>query len=398
MPEPAPPRVLHVVESWRPVVSGYTSRSWHIVERQQRLGIARPRVLVTSRQGTYGATTTQAPAGVEVSAMPPSRRERWARPVRRFDLDPAALADAVAEMARDCDLVHVHWSSGIGRAAAQGARRAGRPLVAEVRFDLAGAMMTESLRGTGAWLERPLRRRFEAHVTDAAAVVAASHTLAALLERDCGVARARLSVVPNGVDPAPADAASAAGEIRARLGLNGATVIGTTSNMLRYENLGVILHAAAGLGRGHALFVGDGPVRGELERAARTATVPASFTGRVPPQQVPGHLAAMDVFAVPRKNATITRFASPLKVVEAMAMGRAIVATALGDVPTLLAEDRGVLVPADDAAAFAAAVHELARDPGRRAQLGERARAYAERELSWDSAVRRYASVYARVA
>ena len=387
-----------MVESWRPVISGYTSRSWRIVERQQRLGIARPQVLVTSRQGVYGVSAVDAPPGVPVSLMPPTPRERLTRKLRRFDLDGAALADAIAEQARGCDLVHAHWSSGVGRAAAEGARRAGRPLVAEVRFDLAGAVTTESLRGRASWLEPALRRRFEGHLTGARAVVAASHALAALLARDCGVPGARLSVVPNGIDLAPPDAASDGDAIRARLGLNGATVIGTTSNMLRYENLGAIIEASVGLAHGHALFVGDGPARGELEQAARGGAVPASFTGRVPPQDVPGHLAAMDVFAVPRRDATITRFASPLKVVEAMAMGRAIVATALGDVPALLAEGRGVLVPPGDPAAFSAAVRALARDPARRGRIGARARAYAERELSWDNAVSRYAPIYGGLA
>ena len=346
----------------------------------------------------HGATTAEAPSGVEVAVMQPTRHERWTRHLRRFELDTAALAAVIAEAARGCDIVHVHWSSGIGRAAALGARLAKRPLVAEVRFDLAGAVVTESLYSKATWLEQALRRRFEAHVTDAAAVVAASHTLAILLERDCRVSRDRLSVVPNGVD-LPAEPAEDPSIVRARLGLNGATVIGTTSNMLRYENLEAILEVAARLPSAHALFVGDGPVRRELERRARLSGVAFTFAGRVPPSEVPGYLGAMDIFAVPRRSATITRYASPIKVVEAMAMGRAVVATALGDVPNLLGDgERGLLVPPGNPAAFVAAVGSLANDPERRSALGMGARAHAVHELSWDGAVQRYSSIYNRLA
>ena len=174
------PRVLHVFESWSPVVSGYVTRSRRIVEHQRALRIAEPVVLISSRQhmlaGGRGAP------GIEVVA--PSRRESVLRRARPYLLDAGHMARAVEHAAREggVEIVHGHFSSGIGAGCARGARAAGVPFVSEVRFDLAGAMASAADRGLVYRAEPLLRRRFERHHRHAAAVVCASHALARLIE------------------------------------------------------------------------------------------------------------------------------------------------------------------------------------------------------------------------
>src|SRR5262249_38217576 len=75
---------------------------------------------------------------------------------------------------------------------------------------------------------------------------------------------------------------------------------------------------------------------------------------------------------------------SPLKVVEYMAAGLCTVASDLGDLPTLLAGDRGVVVPAGDVQRLASALLELARNRDRAAELGGRARAYVLETHTWE--------------
>ena len=381
------PSVLHVVESWRPVATGYTSRGWHIVEHQARGGVARPRVLVTSRQSVHGGDRALAPSGVEALAAEPSAAEcRWRR-VRRWHLDRKALKAAVVRAARDVDLIHVHWASGIGAAAADAAEDLGLPLVAEVRFDLAGAFTSETL-ALPAPFERALRRRFEAHLPRAARIVAASHSLKRLLLRDFPQLTHRIDVVPNGIEPGAASS-----------GVNGLkadkVTLGTTANMLRYEGLERLVDAARGIEGVRLLFVGDGPCRSTLERRAREAGVEAVFVGRVPPSEVSAQLAHMDVFVVPRHDVTITRFASPIKVVEAMAAGLPVVASDVGDLGDLLADDRGIAVPPGDAAALRAALSALIQDVARRRAIGVRAAAWAGETLPWPRVVAGYGPVYA---
>lgn len=395
-------RPLHVFESWRPVVSGYTSRSWELVASQIQAGGFEPRVVVSSRQDTYGKNSLDTPEGLENQPrlVPPSSFERLARRVRRFQVDrphlERAIERAVADM--DADLIHVHWSAGIGRAAANVARKLGLPLVAEVRFDLAGAMMSETIGFPCHPLERILRSLFDGHLRQADAVVAAGDSLAAYLKQERPDLANRLYSVSNGVNlqrfqPGPPDP-----DLCAQLGLAGKIVIGTTSNMLHYEGLDLFLHAMAELRQQepavHALFVGGGTQAEHLSKLADQLGVPATFTGLVPAAMVPSYLRLIDLYVIPRRDVTITRHAGPIKLVEAMACGRPVVGSAVGDIQYLLADGRGQLVEPGSVNSLAGSLLELVRDPAKRAEIGRQARQYAEANLTWDKAAVRHRSIY----
>ena len=78
----------------------------------------------------------------------PSPREARVRRVRPFAVDAGALTRQVVAMVDEVgsDLVHTHWSSAIGWAGVAAARQRGLPVVAEVRFDLAGAVTAQTAR------------------------------------------------------------------------------------------------------------------------------------------------------------------------------------------------------------------------------------------------------------
>jgi alpha-maltose-1-phosphate synthase len=84
---------------------------------------------------------------------------------------------------------------------------------------------------------------------------------------------------------------------------------------------------------------------------------------------------------------------------EAMACGCAVVASAVGGIPEVVADGvTGLLVPPGDEAALAAAVNALIRHPGRAASLGARGRERAVAEFSWSSIAVQTANLYARLA
>ena len=398
----SPLRVLHVVESWRPRGSGYTTRSWEIAQAQARHEAMNPHVLVTSRQHAYGFDNVDAPPALQgrVTLAPSSQRERWLRRVRSAYVDAPALEAQVRHVALACraDVIHGHWSSGIGRAAARAAEALGVPFVAEVRFDLAGAVMTETVKHPVPLLEHLLRRWFEHHLAHANAVVAASYSLADLLRREVPAARGRLTVVPNGVDragfaPGPRDEA-----LRHQLSLDGQVVVGSTTNMLRYEGLDLLLRAlpAAQVRSANlrVLLVGSGTQHEALRRQAARAGLPVTFAGHVPKEEVPRYLRLMDLFAVPRRSASITQYASPIKVVEAMACGVPVIGSRVGDLPTLLGEGRGRLVAPGSVPDLAEALCALATDAPERAAMSRAARAWAEAYLSWSDTPALYRDVY----
>lgn len=139
-------------------------------------------------------------------------------------------------------------------------------------------------------------------------------------------------------------------------------------------------------------IIGDGPGRSGLEQLAASLGLETDFTGAVPPGAVPGLLQECDVAAAPypAEEAGRDDYFSPLKVYEYMAAAMPIVATSVGQIPSILDHGRtGMLVPAGEPAALAAALAALAANPGLRERLGAQARNDAEMRFSWNGVLAR---------
>jgi glycosyltransferase involved in cell wall biosynthesis len=130
--------------------------------------------------------------------------------------------------------------------------------------------------------------------------------------------------------------------------------------------------------------------RGEATDLARLARPGVEVTGEVP--DVRPHLHAAAVVAVPIRMGGGTR----LKVVEGLAMGKAMVSTALGCEGIAVRDGEHLLI-ADAADAFAARVVELFEDPARAAMLGRAGRTLMEDEYSWEIAGTRLRALYDRL-
>lgn len=123
-----------------------------------------------------------------------------------------------------------------------------------------------------------------------------------------------------------------------------------------------------------------------LERlAARDPRI--SLEPSVPLQEMPKLLATAWVVAIPQRDEPLSRAQLPAKLMDAMALGKAVVATDVGDMPHWLSGDCGVVVPARDPPALAAAIEALIADPERLEWLGHRARQRFD-ELASYAAVR----------
>ncbi len=213
------------------------------------------------------------------------------------------------------------------------------------------------------WDRRALRH--------AAAVVVVSEA-GALTARAAGVAPERVHLVPNGIDADAVRRAAAAGRatLRARLGASpDERLVLALGRLSPEKGQRTLLQAWARLAPPHArlVLVGEGADRPALEALAAGAPA-VTFAGwRGDPHAC---LGAADLLVLPS-----LREGLPLALLEAMAVGLPIVASAVGGVPDALDGGRaGVLVPPGDAAALAAALARLLDDPGRAATLGAAAR------------------------
>ncbi len=313
----------------------------------------------------------------------------------------------LAPLAASCDAVAAACQALSGR-------RVGFVYHRNIAFDIAGAGLARALgvplvleyNGAEGWMARhwgggrlahaALADRAEAANLAAADVVAVVSRALAEELAGRGVAADKIVVAPNGVDAARFSPAIDGAAVRARLGLSG-TVVGFSGSFGRWHGAELLAAAFARLAPRRTdatlLMIGDGETRAAAERLLAEAALSgrARFTGAVAPDDMPAHLAACDVLVSPQlPNPDGTPFfGSPTKLVEYMAMGRAVVASRLGQMTETVADgETGLLVTPADPAALAAALDRLAADAALRARLGAAARAEAERR-SWRGHVER---------
>jgi glycosyltransferase involved in cell wall biosynthesis len=190
----------------------------------------------------------------------------------------------------------------------------------------------------------------------------------------------RIRVVPNGV-PLERFALPAAAPVASR-----APVLGFVGFVRDWHGLDEVIRAmAAPEAPADMVFeiAGEGPARASLEALARSLRVSARvrFLGVVPHEEIPPRVAQFDIALQPRA----VDYASPLKIFDYMAAGRAIVAPDQPNIREVLAHERtALLFPPDTPGAMWQAIARLLADPAMRARLGSAARTELEaRDYSW---------------
>lgn len=275
------------------------------------------------------------------------------------------------------------------------ARRHGVPFVLEVNSPLAQEKAEHdglAFRGITRRIERRLCSR--ADVT-----IAVTRVLAGILEAE-GVPEGKIVVMPNGVRAE--FGTNGDGEaFRRKLGIPaGVPVAGFVGWFRAWHGLERLMEIAASPewreADVHLALAGDGPAMPalrEMRAASPDLQRRVALCGPVPRQEIESALAAFDVAVQP----AVTSYACPMKILEYMAAGRAIVAPGSANVRELLTDGETALLcpdgenPAAPAAEdLAAAVLRLARDPQLRARLGAAARAQVlERGYLWEENARR---------
>jgi glycosyltransferase involved in cell wall biosynthesis len=210
-----------------------------------------------------------------------------------------------------------------------------------------------------------------------------------LVERYRIVPAARAVVVPLGLDLDPFAAADTSSRASVRQALGFApddVVCAFVGRLVPIKHVDLLVHACARVfarhPNGRLLIVGDGECRAGLEALVRDRGLDARVRFVGWRTDLTNIYAAADVVALSSRNE-----GTPVALIEAMAAGRAVVATAVGGVPEVVEDGvTGRLVADDDEVALASAIDELFADAAARARLGAAAR---------DSVLRRFG--YARL-
>ena len=229
-----------------------------------------------------------------------------------------------------------------------------------------------SLQIKPGWLNRFLYGRVLTHVYAVSRAVGQA-TL------EFGFPSNRLLLFYNAVDPERFRSA-AGGPLRQVWQIPAGTpLIGCVSRLSSRKGQDDLLRAAALLREQGLIFrlafIGAGRLEGELKELCRSLGLEdrVIFTGHR--DDIPAVLAALDVVVQPSVSEP-----GPTSVLEAMAAGKPIIATASGGLPELIADgERGLLVPVHDPEALARALARLLRDPELGTRLAAAARDWVTR-------------------
>jgi glycosyltransferase involved in cell wall biosynthesis len=208
--------------------------------------------------------------------------------------------------------------------------------------------------------------------------------------------RRRVEVITHGIDlDAVRAAAPERDTARAELGVGpDAVVCVTVANLRTEKGYDTLLAAVARTDAAEVTFVaaGQGPLADALTAERRRLGVEDRFRFLGYRTDVPRVLAAADLFVLASRHEGL-----PVALMEAMALGLPVVATAVGGVPEAVHDGvEGLLVAPDDPSALAAAIVALVHDPERRAAMGSAARVAAER-FGAERPVRRLEAIYGAV-
>ena len=304
----------------------------------------------------------------------------------------------------NAEIIHAHTPYRVGLPALKAARRLGLPFVYEMR-----GMWEETAVANGRWLRNgPAYRRFQKFETKvlrkADAVVCISQTL----KREAisrGVEEAKITVVTNAVDSNIAQN-NTKGEIyhdsvTALNKDNSTKIVGYIGSLREMEGVDLTAQAVARLksdGHDVRFFVLTSQA-GQLELKQYCDSLglgdEAVIVGPVPHEQVGPFYDLIDIFVVSRPDTRVTRLVTPLKPFEAMAMGKAVIASKLPALEEIIENGKtGLLYEPGSVDSLRDAILSCLNEDGLAENLGGSAKEWVMNNRTWNSVVKNYPVAY----
>lgn len=387
---PEPSSMLYVAASALPYhVSGYTTRTHEVI---RALGLAGANVHSMTRPGYPGdrvdrlcdAASSETVVGDVryVHAAAPANN----RPVLFYALQ---AAQTVVQLAKRHKVAVIHAASNHVNAlpALLAARALGIPFQYEMRglWELTRiSRMPEYEAGQGFKQGLQLEGLVARHA-DRLFVI--SEQLGRYAQNRWGVAAERMFLLPNCVTP---DRFVVADREKIE-----PFTIGYAGSLIGYEGLDTLIEAVKLLAQKKVpvkvTIIGDGEARSALEEQVRRLGLSdrICFLGKMPPDSARAALGACALVCIPRKPFKVCEIVPPIKMVEALAMGKPVI---VPDLPVfrdeLGADPVGWFFKAGDPSNLALVVERALADTGTLLEMSQRARAYAVAQRSWENFVK----------
>jgi len=405
-------KILHILDHSLPLHSGYTFRSHNIFQAQRKRGWLP--VIVTSPKHEESWKGLWAKEE-QINGFNYYRTGQITHSGIPFEAEVRlmnALGKRIQEVAEreKPDVLHAHSPVLNVIPALWVGRKLGIPVVYEIRAFWEDAGVDQGTYTQNS-CKYKLVRSIETWVCKRAdqVVVICNGLKNGLVKR--GISSQKITPVFNGINPDDFRPCEPDKEYQKAWNLEGKTVIGFIGSFYRYEGLDLLVNAFSHLTSQPPslqaskppsivlLLVGGGEMEKELKAQIKRLSLEKKVVmpGRIPHNRIPGVYALVDILSYPRYSMRLTELVTPIKPLEAMAMGKALVASDVGGHRELIHyNETGLLFRAGDASALSKSLERLFKDHRLQKRIQEHAAIWVRQKHTWEKTTAVYQDIYAK--
>jgi PEP-CTERM/exosortase A-associated glycosyltransferase len=298
------------------------------------------------------------------------------------------------------DIIHAHSPVLNAIPAFRAGKKFGIPVVYEIRAFWEDAAVDHNTYKENSLKYRTVRtlETWACRRADMVTVICKG-LYADLIER--GIPSSKLAIIPNGFNDKDFKESLPDEKMAAKWNLEGKKIIGFLGSFYKYEGLDLLIDAFVSLAQQYKdcvlLLVGGGEMEKILKKKSQDLgmTNRIIIPGRIPHDQIPSIYALTDILVYPRYSMRLTEIVTPLKPLEAMAMGKAVIASRVGGHQELIKYgETGMLFTAGDTTALTSAMEQLLIDDNLRINLASNAKNWVHKERTWDKTTSTYEDIY----
>ena len=391
-------KIVHILDHSVPYRDGYATRAQQIIINQKGLGF-NPVVVTSDRHEPAIVYETEEIDDVLYYRSSKKIKNMKYLPVYRdirTVIDLSRVLDRVVLQEKP-DILHAHSPLLTGYAALKISRKYNIPIVYEVRAlweDAAvdqGKMKEDSMKyKLIRFLETQLAQRVDR------VVVISEHLKNEFVERK--IKKKKIYVVPNGVNVEKFSVSQKKDQyLLEKYNLSGKIVLGFIGSFYHFEGLEFLVQAFSEIKKGNfvLMLVGSGEKFTAVQHLVQRLGLNNSviLPGRVDHDEVAKYYSVMDIMIYPRLSKRITELVTPLKPLEAMAMGKSILASDVGGHKELIG-DAGFFFKKENAEDLLGKIKKIAGNMDDCHSYSIKARKYVCAEKTWKKSIELYDLIY----
>jgi PEP-CTERM/exosortase A-associated glycosyltransferase len=395
-------RILHILDHSLPLHSGYAFRSDNIFRAQAKRGWQLAVLTSPKHQKSWKGEWKMLEMMGEIPHFRTKQSGRSWIPGGNEAYLISALNRRLREVCTTAapDIIHAHSPVLDAIPALRVGRRRGIPVVYEIRAFWEDAAVDHGTYSETSW-KYHVTRSLETHICRRAnhVVVICDGLRQDLIAR--GIPADKISIVRNGISLEDFNECPPDDSFVKEWRLAGRRVVAFMGSFYKYEGLDLLVSAFKmvldELKNCVLLLAGGGETEESLKRQVKQLGLEDSvlMPGRIAHERIPCVYALAEILVYPRYSMRLTNLVTPLKPLEAMAMGKAVVASDVGGHMELIRNrETGLLFRAGDVGELAACIKGLLKDPKTRESLAEKGRDWVRRERPWEKTTAVYDEIY----